>query len=250
MSLKPKELVKPKSLAFSLFFLVSLLLSSCGAPRATHPQSITREHHVFEYPKETRRGPQWKKLGPLIVVDAGHGGKDQGTHSDQPPRYQEKALTLMTSFLVEEYLRDMGYRTVMIRTDDHFVPLKKRASIANDLKAAAFVSVHYNSASNVDAKGIEVFYYKSDKNKSRTRQSQDLAKDILDEVIYATKAKSRGVKNGNFAVIRETDMPAVIIEGGFLTNAEERAKVLSAGYRRELAWGIALGVDEFMKKKR
>ncbi len=190
------------------------------------------------------------KQSPLIVIDPGHGGKDLGTHSKKTPKYQEKSLNLTTAMMVHQYLQKWGYQTIMTRKDDVFLSLEDRWSMANRLRSKLFVSVHYNSAPSVSAEGIEVFYYKSDEDQDRTKQSKKLAQSILNRVIKNTDAKSRGVKHGDLAVIRETNMPAVLIEGGFLTNADERAKLKDKEYVKKIALGIAKGIDDYVKKSR
>lgn len=187
------------------------------------------------------------KQAPLIVVDAGHGGHDLGTNSNKTPIYEEKTLTLQTAKLVNENLKLLGYRTKMVRTDDTFIELKKRAEIANRCGARLFVSVHYNSAPKPASHGIEVFYYKAKGECPRASKSRKLADSVLAETIRLTEAKNRGVKHGNFAVIRETEIPAVLIEAGFLTNADERKKIMGKAYQKKIAWGIARGIDEYIK---
>ncbi len=184
----------------------------------------------------------------LIVIDPGHGGKDFGTHSLKDPRYQEKFLTLSTANLVRTYLRQMGYQTVMTRTEDKFIELNQRAKFANDLNPLLFISIHYNHADSAEASGIEVYYYNAKEDASRTTQSKLLANAVLNKVIGTTQAKSRGVKHGNFAVIRQTEMPAILIEGGFLSNPEERTRIKDAAYLKQLAWGIAQGVQDYLGK--
>ena len=227
----------------SALFLSLFLVTSCSTTR-----------HVVVYEREPAREPAAIALppvrkGPLIVIDPGHGGKDQGTHSETPPCYEEKVLALDTAYLVEYYLQRMGYRTLLLRGEDRFIELQTRARIANDLHAKLFVSVHFNSAENATAQGIEVYYYNSDKAKDRTKASKLLAKCVHDEVLIESKAKSRGVREGNFAVIRETKMPAILVEGGFLTNERERSCILDNTYRHKLALGIADGIDKYLKKR-
>jgi N-acetylmuramoyl-L-alanine amidase len=180
----------------------------------------------------------------LIVIDPGHGGKDVGTQSISKPRYQEKSFNLITAQFVKQYLQQLGYRVFLTRETDRFVSLEKRAKLANEKKPTLFVSIHYNSAPSAEAQGIEVFFYHSNEKKERTLKSKRLAHAILKNVLTKTKAKSRGVKHGNYAVIRETDMPAVLIEGGFLTNESELQKLKDPLYLKHLAWGIVCGIDE------
>ena len=184
----------------------------------------------------------------FIVLDPGHGGHDVGTQSISKPRYQEKSLNMTTANFVKGYLEQLGYRVLLTRKEDKFISLDKRAKIANEKKPDLFVSIHYNSAPSAEARGVEVFFYNSKENKVRTEELKNLAQAILKNILSNTKAHSRGVKHGNFAVIRETNMPAVLIEGGFVTNEEELQSLKDPAYLKKLAWGIAKGVDEYRKK--
>ncbi len=224
------------------FFALILIAisSSCSTSR------IPVEEQIFQTAQAPCVIPP-RALPPLIIIDPGHGGEDQGTLSLIKPAYQEKHLTLATANLLRDYLQKLGYRTKMTRTSDVFVSLPLRAKIANDANAAFFVSVHYNSAPSKEAHGIEVFYYRSDTDSTRSNLSKDLATEVLGQIINMSKAKSRGVKHGNYAVIRETKMPAILVEGGFLTNADELEKIKDPQYLKVLAWGIAQGVDRYIK---
>lgn len=188
------------------------------------------------------------RLKKLIVIDPGHGGDDFGTQSLTKPIFREKHLNLATAQILQNYLKQMGYQTIMTRVDDTFIPLDKRALFANEKNPDLFVSVHFNSAPSQQAEGVEVFYYKADDDKTRTQSSKLLAQTILSRVIENTDAKSRGVKSGNLAVIRETKMPAILIEGGFLTNESELQKIKDANYLKRLAWGIAQGIQDYINK--
>jgi N-acetylmuramoyl-L-alanine amidase len=184
----------------------------------------------------------------LIVIDAGHGGEDAGTRSLIPPKYQEKSLNLATARVLKGFLEKMGYMVRMTRNDDTFVSLPTRSLLANNYNPKLFISVHYNAAESELAEGIEVYYYKSDENKTRSASSKKLADLVLEKLIQKTGAKSRGVKHGNLAVIRETEMPAILVEGGFMTNKNEMEKIKDPVYIKQLAYAIALGVDQYIKK--
>ena len=185
--------------------------------------------------------PQHAK--PLIILDPGHGGTDEGAKIHY---FMEKRLTLMTSLLLRKYLNEMGYRVILTRSKDVFIPLQRRVSIANKTQAVLFVSVHYNSSPSPDARGIEIFYHGGSDSK-RATLSRKLGSSILAELISQTHALSRGVKNGNFHVIRETTMPAVLVEGGFMTNIEERSNLRDKKYLDKIAMGVALGIDKYLK---
>lgn len=183
---------------------------------------------------------------PTIVIDAGHGGTDRGTRS-KAPFCEEKRLCLQTARLVKKYLDQLGYHVVMTRSNDAFIPLARRVEIATQASSAVFVSIHYNSARNPTAQGIEVFFYDAKGDRSRTIASKRLAEAILPGLIRRTRAHSRGVKKGNYYVLRENAMPAIIIEGGFISNPKECALLKSVPYQDQIARGIADGIDRYFK---
>lgn len=216
------------------------------APQANNPEMI-----VYVPPSFHRRPQPTIPFAnqPIIILDPGHGGEDFGTHSLGTTKYHEKYLNMSTSFLVKNFLEQFGYKVILTRTDDTFIPLDQRAIFANEQKPTLFVSIHYNSAPSKEAEGIEVFYFQKDENKSRMTKSKQLAQSILNKTLANTDAKSRGVKHGNYAVIRQTDMPAVLIEGGFLTNSSEMEKIKNVSYQKSLALGIAQGIQEYVVKQ-
>ncbi len=186
---------------------------------------------------------------PTIIIDAGHGGNDRGACA-KGPFCEEKRICLQTARLVQKYLDQLGYHVIMTRTADAFIPLPRRVEIAIQARGSLFVSLHYNSSRNPIAHGIEVFYCDSKEEKARASSSKKLAESILSKVIRRTSATSRGVKKGNFYVIRETSMPAVIVEGGFISNPQERSHLKDHEYLDSIARGVADGIDQYMKKKR
>jgi len=191
--------------------------------------------------------------GPMIVIDAGHGGTDMGARAKEP-YCEEKKITLTTARLVKKYLVQLGYRVVMTRDSDANISLARRVEIASQADADLFVSVHFNSTRTQSVHGIEVFFSESlptdgSVHPSRVTSSRKLADAILPRLIEWTEAVSRGVKRGNFYVIREATMPAVLIEGGFISNQEERTKLRTREFQEKIARGIAEGVDAYFKKK-
>lgn len=179
----------------------------------------------------------------VIVIDAGHGGLDLGTKANRP-YCEEKRAALSTALLAKKYLDQLGYRVILTRATDVFIPLAMRVKKASPARASLFISVHYNSSPNTKAHGVEVFY--CDKH-NKVTSSKKLAKTVLQGVVKRTQAKSRGVKQGNFYVIRETKIPAVLLEGGFISNSQERSKLKKREYLDKIARGIAEGVDHYFK---
>lgn len=225
-----------------LFLFLSLIITACGS-RSIPPEIISL-HTPLKAPLITPKNE-------MIIVDAGHGGKDAGTSSKRE-KYEEKALTLKTALLVCASLKKLGYKTELTRDNDIFVPLDTRAEIANELMADLFVSIHYNHSPSSEAHGIEVYYSKEDKQQlpARLAQSKLLGQEVLKSLIKATGAESRGVKQANFVVVRKTKMPAILIEAGFLSNPQEREKLHTQTYLNSLADGIASGVDHFLAATR
>lgn len=226
-----------KQIFITLLFIAPFVSACSHTPRNEKPMTYSTGN--------ARRGPgpQKKVQKPLIVLDPGHGGFDFGaqTHASE-----EKRLALTTSYLVKKILNDRGYPVMMTRTRDVFIPLKKRANIANNAKSAVFLSLHFNSAKNASAEGVEIYFYEKAKN-PRQSLSKKLAQSILSSMLFRTGATSRGIKSGNFLVIRETNMPAILIEGGFMTNQGEGKKLIDKKYQEKIALAIADGVDKYFR---
>ena len=167
-----------------------------------------------------------------VVIDAGHGGYDRGGIPGQ--RVSEKDMTLDVARRLKGVLAASGYRVVMTRDSDVFVPLGTRCAIANSYRNAIFVSVHFNSATRSGASGIETYFY--------SRDSLSLASAIHHYVAGGAPSDNRGVRRRGYYVLRRTNMPAVLVECGFLTNPSEAAYAQNASYRQKLAEAIAAGV--------
>ncbi len=168
-----------------------------------------------------------------IVVDAGHGGVDRGGIPGQ--RVGEKQLTLDVAQRLRTVLKARGYRVVMTRDSDVFIPLGRRVAIANAQRGATFVSVHFNSGSRAGANGIETYYYRSD--------SATLAASIHRHVVAGAPTENRGIRRRGYYVLRRTSIPGVLVECGFLTNSYEASYALSSSYRQKLAEEIARGIQ-------
>ena len=168
-----------------------------------------------------------------VVIDAGHGGYDRGGIPGQ--RVSEKDMTLDVARRLRSVLQASGYRVVMTRDSDVFVPLGTRTAIANSNRNAIFVSVHFNSATRSGASGIETYFY--------SRNSLSLASGIHHYVSGGAPSSNRGVRRRGYFVLRRTNMPAVLVECGFLTNPTEAAYAQNASYRQKLAEAIASGVQ-------
>ena len=169
-----------------------------------------------------------------VVVDAGHGGKDAGNYRRNAP--PEKVVTLDVAQRVNRKLRDSGFRTVMTRSSDVFVPLDRRVDIGNGQNNSIFVSVHFNDARRSGIRGIETYY--------ASPYARSLAQRIQGKLLTLPGAQNRGVKTANFRVVRNAVYPSVLVECGFLSNRKEAAQAKSAVYREMLADRIAAAIVE------
>jgi N-acetylmuramoyl-L-alanine amidase len=167
-----------------------------------------------------------------VVIDAGHGGHDRGGIPGQ--RIAEKDMTLDVALRLRNVLSANGYRVVMTRSSDVFVPLGGRVAIANSYRNAVFVCIHFNATGRSGASGIETYFY--------SRESLPLASAIHHYVTGGAPSENRGVRRRGYYVLRKTAIPAVLVECGFLTNPTEAAYAQSASYRQKLAEEIAAGV--------
>jgi N-acetylmuramoyl-L-alanine amidase len=167
-----------------------------------------------------------------VIIDAGHGGYDQGARavSGSP----EKVLALDTAQRVARILRSQGFTVIETRRGDYFVPLDTRAGISNKQSGAVFVSIHYNWAPRRAPHGIETYYY--------TMRSKRLAANILRDVRKAYPTVTRGVKYNNYRVLRCNKRPAVLCELGFVSSPSDNRFDQDPHYRQRIAECIAAGI--------
>jgi N-acetylmuramoyl-L-alanine amidase len=188
-----------------------------------------------------------------VVIDAGHGGRDEGAKCRG---VLEKKLTLDIALRLERLLRERGYRTVLTRSDDRYLSLAERAAIANAARdPALFVSIHFNQGSGRDINGIETFYalHKTPppadwtwvglfSRSGELDHGEDLAAAVQGAVVEKTGARNRGIRARDLYVTRNTRIPAILTEGGFITNTMEAHLLQQEVYANRLAEGIADGL--------
>jgi len=184
------------------------------------------------YAARTSRTSESSGSLTTVVIDAGHGGHDRGGIPGQ--RIAEKDMTLDVAQRLRNVLAASGYHVVMSRDSDVFVSLPTRVAIANSYRNAIFVCIHFNATQRSGAGGIETYFY--------SRDSLQLASAIHSYVAGGAPSSNRGVRRRGFYVLRKTNIPAVLVECGFLTNPTEAAYAGSASYRQKLAEEIAAGV--------
>ncbi|WP_053955909.1 N-acetylmuramoyl-L-alanine amidase [Inediibacterium massiliense] len=179
----------------------------------------------------------------LIVIDAGHGGKDPGTHSTTPLLY-EKNLALDTAKRLEQLLQAAGYNTYMTRNDDTFIELKDRPGAANKLNADLFVSIHFNWIANPEISGVQTLYVGND-----PRNNKDFATIMQQELVKGLNATDKLiVHRPNLVVIRDTKMPAVLCEIAFLSNLQDSMKASTPEYRQKAAQAMLNGIERYLNE--
>ncbi|MDY7224138.1 peptidoglycan-binding protein [Halalkalibacterium halodurans] len=172
--------------------------------------------------------------GRTIVVDPGHGGSDPGAIANG---LQEKVVALDISKRLETKLKAQGATVIMTRSTDVYPSLTDRVNIANSSGADAFISIHLNAATSTSANGTETYWNSA----HAATSSRSLATNIQQELVRAINTNNRGVKEANFQVIRDTRIPSVLVEVGFLTNPTEANRMKSASFLDSAAEGILNG---------
>jgi N-acetylmuramoyl-L-alanine amidase len=202
------------------------------------------------YPK---RLPGDRKVR-IVALDPGHGGKDPGF---QVGNHQEKKYTLLLARQVQDLLEEAGIKTMLTRRSDTYVERAERADLAHSAKADVFVSLHYNTAADTAARGVETYAvtpfgaeatnggeislrpYPGNKFDA---QSVLLAYEVQRSVTRGLDAPDRGVRRAGFEVLRKAPMPSILIESGFMSNTGESKKVFDDDYRKEMARAIVDGI--------
>jgi N-acetylmuramoyl-L-alanine amidase len=212
-----------------------------------------------------------------IVIDAGHGGHDPGTSHYG---LKEKNLTLDMARRLRGHLQQSGFTVTLTRDSDRFIPLSGRPAIANRMGADLFVSVHVNANKSRRISGIEVYYPRSSVVASSSQWppgvlASDVAvpsttvKQVLWDLVLrrsrvdsrrlgqlichsmrdGMQAPCRAVKPAKFVVLRESWMPSVLVEVGYVTNQTEASRLASAQYREAAARAIAQGILRYVREQ-
>lgn len=176
----------------------------------------------------------------IIVIDPGHGGKDPGAVSGQAV---EKSIALKVANLVKQKLEADGAKVLLTRTGDTYPSLDERPKFTTDHYGELFVSIHANAASNTSAKGTETYY--SVTSNDNEKEDFVLASNINNQIVNNANMNNRGVKRADYKVIKGLTIPAVLVELGFITNADDRNKLVSDQYVEIFAQSIYNGIVEY-----
>lgn len=195
-----------------------------------------------------------------VVLDAGHGGFDKGARSGYGT---EKEYALDVARRLRPLLLAKGFKVIMTRENDVFLPLELRARIANQTRDSIFVSIHFNATSNPDATGFEIFsltprgapstaddalalsFVNMQAGNAVDAQSFELSAAVYHSMLGHIPAFDRGMKRARFAVLRQTKIPATLIECGFLSHTNDSRLVANAAWRGQLAEAISVGIENY-----
>ena len=228
---------------------------------------------------QTQRQPSSSTRGNkkyTIIVDPGHGGHDSGARGNG---YNEKDIALQVATRLANNLR-RDYNVIMTRDSDFFVPLDTRAKIGNDANADFFISIHLNSSSSSSANGTEVFYFsKKDQGsyaaqvakfenkvdgsygdvpfsdfilndifyRKNQKTSQAIAESVLNNLINTTGLRRRGVFGANFAVLRGSNSPSILVELGFMNNYSDLSHYLTPEGQESAASAIGNAIRKYFR---
>ena len=170
-----------------------------------------------------------------VIIDAGHGGSDGGTVSG---KIIEKDINLSVALKLKTILEDNNIEVILTRNSDEKMSLAQRTSVANDSNADFFISLHCNYyEDDAQIAGLECYY-----NSPDATESKAYAESIIHAVSLSNDIKTRDAKTENYYVLRNTQIPAVLVEMGFLSNYSESQKLLSDDYQEILAQRMAEGI--------
>ncbi len=229
------------------------------------------------------------KSDKLIVLDAGHGGKDSGALSDKKGSLKEKDIVLSTTLKLGNELKKRGYKVLYTRSSDKFINLIDRTKYANDKRADLFLSIHANAAPNASkaksSEGVETFFLspaRSERSKKAAEKenqgdfeeinyfskqsilnflnrekivaSNKLAIDVQKNILTQTRKKYKivdgGVREAPFWVLVGAQMPAILIEIGYITHPSEGKRIANKSFQDTLVKGIADGVENYFYNNR
>jgi N-acetylmuramoyl-L-alanine amidase len=183
----------------------------------------------------------------VVLIDAGHGGFDPGKMAGE--QILEKDINLKIAKKLQTYLEQGGATVIMTRVTDEALAedkkddMRSRKEIANTSHGDILVSIHQNSYPDSKVSGYQIFYYNTSDN------SKNLANNINNKLKETVNPNNRllPAANKNYFVLRQTELPAVIVECGFLTNSSDKYNLTTDKYQSKIAWGIYMGIVDYFE---
>ncbi|MYL43626.1 N-acetylmuramoyl-L-alanine amidase [Virgibacillus salexigens] len=200
-------------------------------------ETISRNNFDNNKGQATKNG---SLKGYNIVIDPGHGGRDSGAIGINGVLEKETIMSVVDS--VVDRLRKSGANVILTRNSDHFISLQDRVYISNSYNTHAFLSLHYNAHPLIGIQGLETHYYSGGENYA-------LASSLQSKLEQYTSLESRGVKESNYFVLRESEVPSALIELGFITNPNDLSIIQTEGYQNSISEAISDGVKKYFRDK-
>lgn len=238
-----------------------------GAPVALHRDTLHLSQIDYERTLQPLLTPKVFNNVPKlyhIVIDPGHGGKDVGAHNKQLNIY-EKTPALSVSLRLGNALGKLGYKISYTRTNDTYLTLNQRSAFLQRQNADLFISVHFNATSVESVTGLETFVMTPQNQASTSgHPTKNIDKrfyagnnnDVWNtlsgfyvqrELAKLPSADDRGLKRARFAVLREADCPAMLVEGGFISNNTEARRIMTNSYQAQLVDSLVKGVASYQR---
>lgn len=233
--------MKAARLKWFLPFAGTLLLATCSTNDAqpvllhsisTGQQRAIPARHLF-----------------LVAIDAGHGGKDPGTHSRNG--VLEKNVTLALAYkLAADLNAQPGLRAILIRKGDYFIPLNTRAAMARQSGASLFVSLHANASPDHHMHGFVIYTLSKKRwpqlaSPWRVSHDTELADSVTAQLKKIEAADPPPIKHAIYRMLRKSDVPTLLVEVGFLSNPAEAHRLADSGYQSQIAQAIAIGIRQY-----
>ncbi|WP_309228232.1 N-acetylmuramoyl-L-alanine amidase [Virgibacillus saliphilus] len=195
----------------------------------------SKTDNVLEHQKEDNQSLE----GYNIVIDPGHGGSDPGAEAVNGKF--EKDIIMSTVDEIVSILQESGANVILTRNSDYFVSLPNRVYISNSYNTHAFISLHFNSHPVMDVNGVETHYYSGAK-------SDALANAMQSSLEQNTPLASRGIKQSDLYVLRESNAPSVLLELGFITNPSDLSAIKTKEYQNNIAKGVLDGLHLYLNQ--
>jgi N-acetylmuramoyl-L-alanine amidase len=207
---------------------------------------LVNKEKVEEEPTPSDESPS---KAVTIVLDPGHGGRDTGAIS-KDRTLNEKDVVLSIGLKTRDILEKAGYKVIMTRKDDTYVGLSERPAMANQAGADLFVSIHCDSVDSTEPHGTGTFYYAPETTPALYAQEyqRSLLADLLQKAMLDKCGRTdRSIRQANYAVLRESNMPSALVETAFISNTEEAQLLASADFQTKAAQAIAEGIQKYIK---
>ncbi|MBW8347995.1 N-acetylmuramoyl-L-alanine amidase [Bacillus sp. IITD106] len=173
-----------------------------------------------------------------IVLDPGHGGNDIGASGQNGTI--EKEVTLETAKKIKAALEQAGAEVLLTRDDDEYVALEDRVLYAIENKSNLFISIHYDAFETNDVHGMTTYYY----HKRDEKMAESIHTHIAKQNI---SSRDRGLSYGDYYVLRESKMPAVLLELGYISNEEDENRIITTSFQTKVAAGIVEGIIDYFE---